>query len=309
VGICVLDYHQPEATSRCIQSLLEREPLSSRILWLENDALVTQKGLEVVLASAPFPWVWVDPSRDPLPGPGIVGVIAIPENLGYAGGNNIGLRFLHQHGVPWSWVINNDTLVTEGDSRLLLEAAEARPEVGVWGAAIMSDVYEPYYGGVIRSRDFRPRRCEDLAELEQHPMAYVSGCSLFMKSELVASVDFIPEDYFLYFEDPAFSLEIKKRGLRISGVDSVKLWHHESLSTGKRSHQMMFYNCRNRWFFIERYYPEALSWQKMRRWYRLQSLLFRGNFRHMKIEWLGYQDYCKRVTGQTTRDFSRSTRV
>lgn len=309
VGICVLDYRQPEATRACIDSLLAKEPATTRILWLENDAAATRKELEAALAGAAFPWVWVDPDRDPLPGPGVVGVVPIPENLGYAGGNNVGLRFFRRHGVPWLWVVNNDTLLTEGHSGLFLEAAAARPEVGVWGAAITSDLYEPYYGGVIRDRDFRPRRCERLDELEHHPMAYVSGCSLFLAADLAEAVGYIPDDYFLYFEDPAFSLEIKARGHRISALDSVKLWHHESLSTGKRSHLMMFYNCRNRWYFIQRYRPEAMRRQVIRRWYRLQSLLFRLHFRHIRIEWLGYVDFRRGVTGRTTRDFSRSRRV
>jgi GT2 family glycosyltransferase len=239
----------------------------------------------------------------------VVGVVAIPENLGYAGGNNVGLRFYRKQDVPWVWVVNNDTLLTEGFSGLFLEAAAARPEVGVWGAAITSDLYEPYYGGVIRERDFRPRRCDQLDELEHHPTAYVSGCSLFMRTELAEAVGYIPDDYFLYYEDPAFSLELKKRGWAISALDSVKLWHHESLSTGKRSHLMMFYNCRNRWFFIQRYFPEALPRQALRRWYRLQGLFFRGLFRYIRIEWLGYRDFRNGVAGRTTRDFSRSRRV
>jgi GT2 family glycosyltransferase len=309
VGICVLDYLQPEATRNCIASLLAQEPASTRILWLENEAATSRRELEATLAQAPFPWAWVDPEVDPLPGPGVVGVVPIPENLGYAGGNNVGLRFFHRHGLPYAWVINNDTLLTEGNSRLLVAAAEARPEVGVWGAAITSDIYEPYYGGVIRDRDFRPRRCERLDELEHHPMAYVSGCSLFMRTALAASVGYIPDDYFLYFEDPAFSLDIKRRGLGISALDTVKLWHHESLSAGMRSHLKVFYNCRNRWHFIHRYFPEAMPRQRLRRWYRIQSLFFRGQFRQIRLEYLAYLDYRLGRTGRTTRDFFRSKHV
>jgi GT2 family glycosyltransferase len=288
---------------------LEREPATSRILWLENDARASRSQLEAVLAEVTFPWVWLDPARDPLPGPGVVGVVAIPENLGYAGGNNVGLRFLSRHGVPWSWVINNDTLLLEGDSSNLVAAARARPEVGLWGTAITSDLYPPYFGGVIRSYDFRPRRCEAIAELEQHPNAFVSGCSLFLSTKLAAELNFIPEEYFLYFEDPAFSLEIKRRGLSLSGLNSVRLWHHESLSTGMRSHLMTFYNCRNRWIFVARYFPQSLWKQKLRRWLRFQGLFFRGRFWQIRLEWLGYQDFLAGSSGRTLREFSRSNKV
>ena len=309
VGICVLDYHQPAATAKCIQSLLEREPATSRILWLENDAQASLPQLEAVLAEAPFPWVWLDPTQDPLPGPGVVGVVAIPENLGYAGGNNLGLRFLSHHSVPWSWVLNNDTLLLHGNSSCLVDAALARPEVGLWGTAITSDLYRPYFGGVISAKDYRPHRCEDLAELERHPRAFVSGCSLFLSSALATELGFIPDDYFLYFEDPAFSMEVKQHGLGLSGLDTVRIWHHESLSSGMRSPLMTFYNCRNRWIFIARYFPQALTRQRLRRWLRFQALFFRGKFWQMRLEWLGYRDFCQGAAGRTTRVFSRSSRA
>ncbi len=305
VGICVLNYHQPEATVRCVQSLLEREPASTRILWLENDADSSVVGQAGGLQEAPFPWVRLDPAVDPLPPPGVVGLILNRDNLGYAGGNNVGLRLLCRHQVPFSWVINNDTLLVEGSSQLLRTAAQAEPGIGIWGAAITTDIYKPYYGGVIQTRDYRTRRCDLIAELEEHPLAFVSGCSLFFRTALAEQVGFIPEDYFLYFEDPAYSLEVKRAGLGIGALDTVRLWHHESLSTRRQNRDLyVYYVARNRWMFIQRYFPEALAAQLRRRWYRIQSLLFRGHLRHIQVEWLAYEDFRQGRTGRTSRTFS-----
>ncbi|MBS1767806.1 MAG: glycosyltransferase family 2 protein [Acidobacteria bacterium] len=297
VGVCVLNYHQAEATLDCIASLLAKEPPTTRILWIENDAEASKETLERALASAPFAWIDLSPGNA-LPEAGVVGVLRNAENLGYAGGNNAGLKLLHANGVPYAWVINNDTKLMQGSSADLVAAAQSRPEVGAWGTAIVTDMFAPYFGGVIRLNDYKPRRCEEVDELERDPMAFVSGCSLFLRTETAARTGFIPEDYFLYYEDPAFSFEVRKLGLGLSALETVRIWHHESLSTGDRSDLKAYYNARNRWTFIQRYFPGALHLQARRRWYRVQSLLFRGRLGHARMEWLAYRAFRRGEAGR-----------
>ena len=316
VGICILNYHHPDVTAKCIESLLRKEPPSTRILWIENDAAVTMEALRAELAKAPFPWEMLDGSETELPPSGTVGVILSPENLGYAGGNNLGLKLFHRMSLPYAWVLNNDTELMSGSSEDLAAAAEARPEVGAWGALIHAHhrfpTYEAvvaYFGGVVSQRDFRIVLAQSVTALEQEPFAYVSGCSLFTRMSIFAEVGFLPDDYFLYYEDPAFTYELKKRGYKVSGLESVVVRHLESLATGRRSPLMEFYNRRNRWFFIERYHPQALRQQKKRFWYTLQKYLFRLKFSRIREEWIAYKDYRDRKLGPTARHFSREART
>ena len=306
-GIVVLNYQQPEDTILCVTSLLAREPASSRILWVENDADRTWAGLRERLASAPFPWTELDPDRDPLPPAGRVGLIRCPDNLGYAGGNNAGLRFLHRHGLAYGWVLNNDTLLVAGSSADLAAAAADRPEVGAWGTVILPDQGPHYFGGVLKTRDFAIRLAatpEDLAD----PMGFVSGCSLFMPLPLAAALGFLPEDYFLYYEDPSFSLQLKRSGHPIAGLWSVVVRHQESLATGRRSPLMEFYSHRNRWFFIERFFPEHLARQKRRIPYTIQKYLLRGKFSTLYVEWAAWRDYQLGRLGRTQRSFTTTRR-
>ena len=311
VGICVLNYHHPEETLACVQSLLNREPSTSRILWLENDAQYMRERALQVLAGAQFPWVEVEAGSGILPPEGTVGVVFNEENLGYAGGNNVGLRILHRAGVPYVWILNNDTLLLEGSSQDLVRAAEFRPEVGAWGTTIRAQHTGPfrysvdYFGGIVSMKDFSIALAQDVPTLDTNPHSYVSGCSLFARTEVLAEIGWIPDDYFLYYEDPAVSIELRKRGYRISAVPEVVIDHIESLSTGRRSPLMEFYNRRNRWYFIERYYPEHLGRQKRRMWYTFQKYAFRLKTERIQQEWWAYKDYKARCLGRTTRDFSR----
>ncbi len=313
VGILILNYHHPEETSRCVQRFLEQEPESTRVLWLENDADSTHAAAMKVLEQAPFPWVALDADAAELPPARTVGVIFIPENLGYAGGNNVGLRLLHRLRVPYAWVQNNDTLLLSGTSDLLVRAAVTRPEVGAWGVTIRAKdkggEAHDYTGGVIMRKDFSVSFARSPQELESNPDSYVSGCSFFCRPEVLARIGFIPDDYFLYYEDPALSFELRKLGFAISGVPEVVIHHEESLSTGRRSPLMEFYNRRNRWFFIERYYPAALEHQQRRIWYAIQKYLFRLRVSRLYVECVAFRDYKARLLGRTHRTFSRTKRT
>ena len=311
VGIVVLNYHHPEETLACVRSLLAREPASTRILWVENDADATWPHASAVLAAAGLPYLVLEPWTLALAPSGTVAVLRSPTNLGFAGGNNLGLRLLHRHGVPYAWVLNNDTLLAEGSSSHLVRAAQERPEVGLWGTTILAEHPKPtphtqaYMGGRLQLRDFAIAFVSDPAELEGDPLTFVSGCSLFAATATLADLGFIPDDYFLYYEDPALTLEARRKGLLASGVPEVVVHHLESLSTGRRSPLMEFYNRRNRWWLIQRYFPEHLDRQRRRIWYRLQKWLFRGRLDAIHIELQAYADFKAGKTGPTDRVFSR----
>jgi len=300
VAILVLNYHQPEATLACVQSLLAREGTGTRVIWIENDAAQSRGRAETLLNDSGIQWTQVNPSIDPLPPAGTVAYLPNPENLGYGGGNNVGLRWIHRLGVPFAWVLNNDTLLRAGSSAELVSAAEARPEVGLWGMRILSDVFEGYIGGLIKMKDFGVLYIGD-PDLLDNPHTFISGCTMFMRTELAASVGFIPEEYFLYYEDPAFSLEIRRRGHRLSVVPEVEVFHHENFSTGRRSPLTEYYNRRNRWHFIRTYFPEKFKRQVFREPYVLQRFLFRGKLDRIRIEYLAWKDYQGGRLGRCTR--------
>ncbi|HEX9082456.1 MAG TPA: hypothetical protein VF768_09255, partial [Holophagaceae bacterium] len=93
-----------------------------------------------------------------------------------------------------------------------------------------------------------------------------------------------------------------------SGVWDVPIFHIESLSTGRRSLLMEFYNRRNRWHFIREYFPDHLSRQKRRLWYHLQKYVFRADLRRAVLEYQAYLDFEAGLTGRTARDYSRRRR-
>lgn len=300
VGIVVLNYHHPKETIACIQSLLAAEGPGTRILWIENDAAATAQRLATEMSQAPFPWLDLR-EGDPLPPPGTIGVVRNMDNLGYAAGNNVGLRILHRAGVPWAWILNNDILLTQGSSRDLVAQAQAHPHVGLWGVRIHSDFCPCYFGGLLRWKDFSIRFATEPGDLDT-PGCFISGCALFFRTDLGAEVGWIPEDYFLYYEDPAFSIEIQRKGHSLGFNQAVAIDHHQSLSTGHRSWLMEYYSRRNRWRFVQRYFPDQLKGQERLFFrYQIQKLLFRLRFDRINLEWKAYRDFKAGQVGRSKR--------
>lgn len=302
VGVLVLNYHQPEVTVACVRSLLAREPDSSRILWIENDAAHSRDSSQRVLQESGLPWMELTPDSGALPPSGTLGVLFNPGNLGYAAGNNVGLRLLHRLEVPYAWILNNDTELVEGSSKRLVTAAEERPEVGAWGM-IIEEGDRRFSGGILSREGFASTPILGAPLLETDPMAYVSGCALFLPLAWTAQVGFLPEEYFLYYEDVAFSLELRRQGHPPSAVNGVRIRHLGSLASGTRSPRVEYYTQRNRWLLIRRHFPEALRIQRWRRLYTLQKLLFRGRLDRIRIERAAYADFQSGRFGPTSRTF------
>jgi GT2 family glycosyltransferase len=292
VGILILNYHKPEATLACVRRLLETESGAARVLWLENDADATLAATLALLQGSGLPWVQVDSAQGPLPPPGTVGVIPIAQNLGYAGGNNTGLRFLRRHGVDFAWIMNNDTLMVRGSSADLIQAAEARPEVGLWGMWVSSPDAPPYIGLRTQMKDFAVARITDPAALETDPLSFVNGCAMFLRTAQCLDLGGIPEEYFMYYEDNALTMEIRKHGLGIAAVEQVDVLHAHPTAKGRRSRVMEFYCRRNRWHFIHQYFPGHLQRQKRLFFlYQLQKLFFRLRFDRIRLECRAYLDF------------------
>ncbi|HJU83894.1 MAG TPA: hypothetical protein VJ600_06765 [Holophagaceae bacterium] len=298
VGILVLNYGQPEATLACIESLLAVEPPTSRILWIENPTGREGTPLESFLDQATFPWRRIDPAGTALPYSGEVGVLLNPGNLGYGGGNNVGLRLLHRAGVPFAWVINNDSLLLDGTSDQLREAAAAEPAIGAWGMRVLGSGGAVQACQVLSTRDFASAPAPEPGDLAGDPLRYLSGCSLFCWTEAAAAVGFIPEEYFLYYEDAAFCLELRRKGFGLGFCPEVAVRHEESLASGRRSPVVEYYTRRNRWTLLERYFPGHLPAQKRLLLYRLQKYLLRGDRLRLRMEWRGWRDWRRGIRGR-----------
>jgi GT2 family glycosyltransferase len=299
VFILVLNWNSHRFTLKCVQSLHMLTYHNHRILLIDNGST---DGSEEILRAA-FP---------------ALTLIQTGENLGYAGGNNVGIDHALASGADYIWLLNNDTEVDVYALSALVEALETNAQASVAGSKIYS-LEEPeilsYAGGVIdpwrgqvrhRGRGEVDRGQYDLCQ----PTAFVTGCSLLIRSSTIRRCGMIDAGFFLYYEDLDWNLRIQKAGFLCLYVPESKLWHQEGGSLGrslgkKMKPDVVYYIARNSLYFYEAHFPifqrlSASIWNllsQLKTWF---TLYFRRDAQYKpygRAIRQGWSDYLGRIRG------------
>ena len=186
-------------------------------------------------------------------------------NLGFAAGNNVGIRLALDRGADWVVLVNNDATVAD-DLVAALEAAAARhPDAGVLaGKVYLADPPDVlwYAGGSFEPRIGYSGRVRGAGERddgrydEERDVDWATGALLAVSREAVGRAGLLDEELFAYMEDVDWCLRIRDAGLRVVFAPSVRAWHRVSASTGgAASTTSLYYHCRNTLAVCERRRP------------------------------------------------------
>lgn len=180
--------------------------------------------------------------------------------MGYAGGNNVGLRAALDGGADFFVLLNNDTVVSPDFLDSLTAAAEKYPEAGIYGPYIYE--YEKpatlwYAGGGIEPNTGRCYHLVDPQKKEVLKTDYICGCCIAFKREVLEKVGFLPEEYFLLWEEVDWCFKAKTMGFTCLVVPAAKIWHKVSQSFEGGNHGPMwhYFYARNRILFHKRHFP------------------------------------------------------
>ena len=182
-------------------------------------------------------------------------------NLGFAGGNNIGMKKAYEEGYRYIWLLNNDTTVDHNALIPLIEAMEADEKVGIVGSKIYFDGTDLLwfaggevnrYSGATHHTGYKEKDKGQYDEIK--PVEYIVGCSLLFRRELIDSIGYLEEDYFLYFEDTDFNIRAAKEGWKIYYIPESIVHHKVSSSFTSESVAPFFayYNIRNSYLMVRR---------------------------------------------------------
>ena len=181
-------------------------------------------------------------------------------NLGFAGGNNLGIQASHG---KYLFFINNDTLLRPqtSDLRPLTTRLESSPKIGAvcpkirfaWGNnPIQYAGYTPLSKITLRNSAIGCGE-EDRGQYDTpHPTPYAHGAAMMVKREIIEKVGLMPECYFLYYEELDWSMMIRRAGYEIWYEPACTIFHKESQSTGQSSPLKSYYMTRNRLLFAKR---------------------------------------------------------
>ena len=194
-----------------------------------------------------------------------VNVIRSKENLGFAGGNNLGINAAHGKCL---FFINNDTLMRwrkeEGRRMMfqpLIDRLESSPKIGAvcpkirfsWGDnPIQFAGYTPLSHITMRNHAIGCGEADHGQYDTAHPTPYAHGAAMMVKREAIEKSGLMPECYFLYYEELDWSMMIRRAGYDIWYDPALTVFHKESQSTGQQSPLRTYYITRNRLLFAKR---------------------------------------------------------
>lgn len=180
------------------------------------------------------------------------------DNLGFAGGNNWGMR---QAKGDFMFIVNNDTEVTDNLLDELLKPFYEDETIGVTCPKIkyFDQPNTIQYAGFNPMSNFTGRTTSIGTHEEdkgQHdvsgPTFGAHGCAMLVKKEVIDRVGMFPEKFFLYYEEWDWSARILKAGFKIWYTAQAVIFHKESLSVGKANPMKVYYHTRNRILYMRR---------------------------------------------------------
>lgn len=183
------------------------------------------------------------------------------QNLGFAGGNNVGISWALHKGYDWILLLNNDTVVDPHFLQGFMEAAKENPQAKILGAKIYrynDRARIDHFGGMWNEKtaEFESigmNVVDDGASFEKMiPVDYVCGAALLMHAEVPQAIGFLEEKFFLFWEETDFCFRAKRAGFEIWAAPGAKVWHKVSASFTGGKPQMHYFWWRSRLLWIER---------------------------------------------------------
>lgn len=190
--------------------------------------------------------------------PGLV-YISSSKNLGFAGGNNLGIQNAKGYYIL---LLNNDTEITEGFLHAMIKELEANKDIGLLSPLIK--YYENkniiQYAG-FSSMNYVTGRNTSIGSMEQDSGQYSTvsretgfchGAAVMCRQVDLERAGLMDEQYFLYYEELDWCEKFKRIGKKIWFTGKAVIYHKESMSVGKESALKTFFMTRNRMLFIRR---------------------------------------------------------
>lgn len=275
VTIIVLNWNGLADTLECLRSLSHLDYPNYEVVVVDNGS--TDGSARVIHERFPD-----------------VTVIENEENLGFTGGNNVGLRYALRGNAAYVLLLNNDTVVDSPFLGQMVEVAQGDATIGAVGPTIY------YYGepqvvwSAGGSIDWR-RGCTRMIGLDERDdgqfgdvpreVDFVSGCTLLVRRAAIERVGGLDERFFTYYEEVEWCVRMRRAGFRVMHVPQARVWHKILPAAQAESPMVHYYMTRNRLLFLQatragwpvgacallEYIRTLVSWSVRPRWRHKQE--------------------------------------
>jgi GT2 family glycosyltransferase len=303
VYILILNWNSWLDTLECLESVLRQEYRQYKVVVCDNHS--TDNSIEKIkswakgelsiqiqqehwrqfglnISSVRKPIKYIEYKRSEAENGGIPAdesrliLIHTGANLGFAGGNNVGLRYAMKRGdFSYVWLLNNDTVVQADALHFLVGRMENNPQVGMCGSTVLfydtpeivqtlgGATYNKWFG-YARHIGYSSKINKSIGLKDQNgierKMKYVLGASMLVSKDFLVKVGYMNQEYFLYFEEIDWAVRGARSGFKLGYAFQSVIYHKQGKSTNERNDPKKnllsaFYLIKNIIVFTRNYCP------------------------------------------------------
>lgn len=244
VSVILLNYKGTKDTLECIKSLEKLDYDNYNIIVVDNNS--PDDSYEVLRREIGEKHI----------------LIKAKDNGGFAKGNNIGVKYAVENGSDFVLLLNNDTLVEKDFLTQMMSCYESHEKVGIVTCKILYESRRDliwFAGGELNLKRFYGAHYgegekDDDKFNEEKEITFATGCVMLIPRQVIEKAGYLPEEYFMYYEDVDYCLRVQEEGYKIYYCPKSRVYHKVSASTGGEASPMAIkLNTRNRIIFMEKF--------------------------------------------------------
>jgi len=234
VVVILVNWNRPQDTLKCIRSLELSDYPSFTTVVVDNGSADNSIALLKQVAR--------------------IVLIEAGNNLGFTGGNNLGIKYALEKNTDFVLLLNNDTLIASDALSKMVAVAESDKNIGIVTPKIL---FHPrhdliwaagtkYYGWCMTSRLTGYKEKDIGQHNRERDIAWATGCAMLIKKEVLNNIGLLNDKIFAVGEDLDYGMRAIKHGDQIRYVPGAVVWHKESASSGGHdAPQYVYYQTRN----------------------------------------------------------------
>jgi GT2 family glycosyltransferase len=240
VSIIILNWNGKEDTIECLESLKHLTYPNYEIMLVDNGS--KDGSLECFRERYPD-----------------IEILENENNLGFAEGNNVGIKKLLSRDEDYIMLLNNDTIVEPSFLDELTKVIESDPTIGIVGPKVYyydepnkiqtAGIRVSFWRGT--ATHLKRNEIDTVDDSRIKEVDSICGCALFARSEVFSKIGYLKKDYFAYWEETDWCVRAHRVGYKIVYVPSAKIWHKEGSTSKKRSGFYEFQMTRNMFWFMK----------------------------------------------------------
>lgn len=246
ITIIILNWNLPDDTLECLESVHKIDYPNFDVIVVDNAS--TDDSVEKIKKAYPN-----------------ITLIENKENLGFAEGNNVALRYaLNKKDSDYFFLLNNDCIVDKHVFTYLIDATDKFPNGGVFGPKILyyDDPFTIQAGSCswcntsMMPKPLEPPRTPDFLTKQVNicPTFFANGASILISKKALQKAGLFDSRYYLYWEEIDLCERIRQSGFEIYYVPKGRTWHKVSKTSKKKGLSMKFYyTYRNRFLYIKKH--------------------------------------------------------